>query len=136
MTEPQFSPPEANVPPLLSTTHQRVVACITLFCLITMGVYWVLEYQRRGRPVNVERPFAVDVPELIIDLNRAPWHELTLLPGISETMARRIVDYRAKHGRFESVEQIQGVPGIGPRTLERLAPFVEIGQVDREAAPQ
>lgn len=133
MTESQTRP-TTNTPPLLSARHQTVVAAVTLICLVTMGVYWVLEYQRRGRPINIERQGASRAPKLIIDVNRAPWHELTLLPGISETMARRIVEHRSEHGPFESLEQIQHVPGIGPLKQERLAPYVEMERGGPDAA--
>jgi len=41
------------------------------------------------------------------------------LTGIGETKARAIVSYRQQHGRFESVEQLQQVSGIGERIIEQ-----------------
>jgi hypothetical protein len=69
-----------------------------------------------------------------IDVNRAPWWELTLLPGIGEEKARAVVEFRevqrANHGWdedqpvFRSPDDLQQVHGIGPKTVERMTPFV------------
>jgi competence protein ComEA len=59
-----------------------------------------------------------------VDINRATLDELLTLPGIGPVNARRILDYRAAHGPFRSVEALAEVRGIGPRTLQRLRPFV------------
>ena len=45
-----------------------------------------------------------------IDINRADWPELTLLPGISRTMARRIVQDRRERGPFRASEDLQRSP--------------------------
>jgi competence protein ComEA len=52
-----------------------------------------------------------------IDINAAPAHELTLLPRIGPTLADRIVADRAENGRFDSLEDLSRVRGIGPRTV-------------------
>jgi len=42
------------------------------------------------------------------------------LPGIGPVKARRIVEYRERHGPFVSLDALQGVKGIGPATVERI----------------
>jgi competence ComEA-like helix-hairpin-helix protein len=59
-----------------------------------------------------------------INVNTAGPAELELLPGIGPALAQRIVDDRAAHGPFRSVNDLDRVKGIGPRTLERLRPLV------------
>ena len=45
---------------------------------------------------------------------------LDQLDGIGPTLAARIVEWRAAHGGFASVDQLLEVPGIGPARLESL----------------
>lgn len=62
----------------------------------------------------------------LINLNTATPIELTALPGIGPAIAKRIVDYRKKYGRFERKEDLLNVRGIGPRTLEKLRSDIAI----------
>ncbi len=59
-----------------------------------------------------------------IDLNRASASDLKQLPGIGPGLAARILAYRARHGRFHSVQELEEVSGIGDRRLARIAPLV------------
>ncbi len=61
-----------------------------------------------------------------IDLNRADRAELLQLPGVGEHMAQRIVEYRQRHGLFHDVNELTGVQGIGPTTLETLRPWLRV----------
>ncbi len=61
-----------------------------------------------------------------IDLNGASAAELELLPGIGPTLAARIVAHRAAEGRFESLESLEAVRGVGPRALSRIRDLVTI----------
>ncbi len=64
------------------------------------------------------------LPARPINLNRAGLDELQQLPGVGPEMARRIVAWRATHGRFERPEQLTEVRGIGDKTYAKLAPYV------------
>jgi competence ComEA-like helix-hairpin-helix protein len=65
---------------------------------------------------------------LKIDLNRADWYELIILPGIGEKKARAIVEYRKRSGRFKTIEQLCGVNGIGVKTVKRFEDLVFISE--------
>jgi len=65
------------------------------------------------------------VPSLV-NINTATETELTQLPGIGVTKAQAIIIYRANHGNFSAVDDIDHVPGIGPATINLLKPYVKI----------
>jgi competence protein ComEA len=62
----------------------------------------------------------------LIDLNTATEAELELLPAIGPALARRIVEFRGAHGGFKSVEELDGVSGIGPAILAKVRPLVTV----------
>jgi competence protein ComEA len=55
-----------------------------------------------------------------INLNTADAEQLARLPGVGPALAQRIVEDRAAHGEFGSVDALDRVKGIGPATVERL----------------
>lgn len=61
-----------------------------------------------------------------IDPNTASWAELALLPGLGESVARRIVELRERresqgiHPAFSRPEDLLLVKGIGAKTLQRM----------------
>jgi competence protein ComEA len=61
-----------------------------------------------------------------IGLNSATANDLATLPGIGQGRAAAIVAYRESHGPFASIEGLTGVPGVGPATVDKLRPFLEI----------
>jgi comEA protein len=61
-----------------------------------------------------------------ININTATQAELETLPGVGPAVAKRIIDYRTTTGLFKSVNELDNVKGIGPRTLEKLRPHVTV----------
>ncbi|MCA4753515.1 ComEA family DNA-binding protein [Mycolicibacterium fortuitum] len=59
-----------------------------------------------------------------VDLNTATVEDLDALPGIGPVTAEAIVAWRAAHGRFDNVDQLGDVDGIGPARLEKLRELV------------
>lgn len=46
------------------------------------------------------------------------------LPGIGPTLAKRIVDYRAKYGKFSEISDLQNVSGIGVKNFDKIKSFI------------
>jgi competence protein ComEA len=61
-----------------------------------------------------------------VNINTATAQELETLPGIGPALAQRIVDYRAAHGPFQTIEQIKDVPGIGDAIFEKIKDLIEV----------
>lgn len=62
-------------------------------------------------------PAAVPGP---LDINSATAPELDGLSGIGPAKAAAILRYREQHGRFNSVSELERVPGFGPAAVARL----------------
>lgn len=60
-----------------------------------------------------------------IRLLTATQAELETLPQIGPAKAKAIIDYRQTHG-FASVEDLDNVKGIGPKTMELLRPLLDL----------
>jgi competence protein ComEA len=84
----------------------------------------ILSAEDPAGPVSLVSRRSASAVEFVVDLNRADAAELDRLPGIGPVLARRIIDYRTRHGRFSRCEELLAVPGIGPRLLERVRPHV------------
>lgn len=61
---------------------------------------------------------------LRLNINTAPAESLALLPFVGATLSARIVDYREKHGQYDSVGQLVEVYGIGPKSIEKIRPYL------------
>jgi competence protein ComEA len=68
-----------------------------------------------------------------VDLNTATKDELIALPGIGPAKAQAILDYRAQHGGFKSVEELKDVKGIGAKRFERLKGELTVAPVKTAA---
>ena len=76
-----------------------------------------------GEPANLEQF------DQKIDLNSASAGLLEQLPGIGEKTAARIMEYRARNGPFESIEEVMRVHGIGPAKFEQIRSRVTVRPV-------
>ena len=61
-----------------------------------------------------------------ININRAEVWLLEALPGIGETLAQRIVDYRQRNGPFNNINGLINVEGIGATTYEKIEHLITV----------
>ena len=109
--------------PVLRRADQAVVASLVVMALVAMAVYWVVQGGPRGGLVEIDRAAPL-VARFQVDVNKAEWPELAQLPEVGETLARRIVESREESGAFGDLNDLRRVRGIGPRTLERMKPYL------------
>lgn len=80
----------------------------------------------RGRSHGARTKGAASGQGARVCLNRASAAELQRLPGVGPGLAARIVAYRSRAGRFERIEELREVQGIGEKRLARIAPLVDL----------
>lgn len=59
-----------------------------------------------------------------ININRATETELQTLPGIGASLAGRIVEYREQNGKFNQIEDIKNVSGIGDNKYNNIKDLI------------
>ncbi len=127
----------------------RQEQCAILFLLATFGIGCaILFYRRNLPPPPVDRAlldslrvqvshFAPDTVRTVqpetrphtkapINLNTATFEDLVRLPGIGEVIAKRILAYRAEHGKFSRLEDLIKVKGLGKTKVAALKEHVAV----------
>ena len=94
--------------------------------LVALGVCWgkmtVRGYDRIGEQTDETRTYRYR-----ININTASWYEFALLEGIGPSYSKRIIEYRQRHGPFHSIDDLKRVKGIGAHRLERMRPWLTLG---------
>ena len=65
-----------------------------------------------------------------VDINKASAAELTAIPGVGDTLAQRIVEFREKQGPFRRVEDLLKIKGIGEKSFQKMRPHVKVSETD------
>jgi competence ComEA-like helix-hairpin-helix protein len=99
----------------LTGSERRALTFVVLSTLIGVGIQMCIN--TRAMPVPL-LPFDDTVGKL--NINTASKAELAELPGIGPALAERILNYRAAHGEFSDVSELQQVKGIGGSCIEKI----------------
>ncbi|XP_014253452.1 endonuclease/exonuclease/phosphatase family domain-containing protein 1-like isoform X1 [Cimex lectularius] len=84
-------------------------------------------FRRTNTQSSLSATFNYLEPELKINqlnVNVASEEELMTLPGVTRAIAKNIVEYRAVIGRFNKVEDLALVSGIGADRLDNIRPEI------------
>ena len=61
-----------------------------------------------------------------VNINTADEGTLANLNGIGPALAKRIVNYRSKSGKFKSIQDLKNVNGIGDKVFEKIASMITV----------
>lgn len=126
---PKPEPPAPIWP--LRRADQAVTAAVAAVGLALLVGNWLVQGRFQGRRIEIDRA----APQQIafqVDVNSADWPELTLLPEVGEQLAKRIVEYREAHGPFGDLTDLRKVRGVGPKTFDRIRPYL-VPMADRSS---
>lgn len=125
----------------MEPAERRAILLLLLLGVVGQGVRWavgrpgdppgqvaLMPVERRGSPTAhrdsaqaAARPLA---PGETLDPDKATVPELLRLPRVGPALARAIVADREAKGPFLSAEGLDRVPGIGPKLLAVLKPYL------------
>src|SRR4051794_25762000 len=102
-------PPDPTVPRWprlwLRRADQVGAAVVVTVALAAMIGHWLYHGGRQGQMIEGDRVGPGSIA-FTVDLNEADWPELTVLPGVGETLARRIVEDRQQNGPFRDFDDL------------------------------
>ena len=105
----------------LSKQHQLALALLASLALAAIGgAYAWSAWQGEG---DVDQASRIPL-EFKVDINHAKKGELMAIPSVGPKMAEAIVAHRNLQGPFKDFEQLQEVPGIGPKKLDKLKNYL------------
>ena len=108
---------------LLRRADQIAVAVLVVLTLaVTIG-WWAAHAGWQQNLVEIDESKSL-AAQFTVDINSADWPELMQLPGIGQTLAHRIIESRQTAGPFAANENLRRVKGIGPKTFERIRPYL------------
>ncbi len=98
----------------------KLMTC-SCFALLSLLVFYTNAMNVNSPPLDstLEQNSGASQQQKIININQASEQELVLLTGIGEQLAKAIVKYRQDHGKFNKVEDLSKVKGIGKHILDK-----------------
>ena len=109
--------------PWLKRSQHRSLLVLVASCLLALACHWLYLGGHRGQLIEIDRADPLTA-KYLVDINRADWPEIVQMPGVGETLARRIISDRQEYGPFKDLDDLDRVDGIGLRTLERMRPYL------------
>ncbi len=95
--------------------------------VVVLGLVAAIAVFAREKTPRKEPPQPAEKPEISIDINAASTEDFQKLPGIGPKLAKRIVNFRQKHGPFRRVEDLLAIRGVGIKKWKAIRPFLRVG---------
>ncbi|QEL16523.1 helix-hairpin-helix domain-containing protein [Limnoglobus roseus] len=92
--------------------------CLALFC-------GLLLYRAYGSQFTT-KPSQHLAAASSLNVNAADRTELLQVPGVGPSLADAILSHRSTFGPFTSLDELDGVKGVGGKTVDKLRPWLHV----------
>jgi competence ComEA-like helix-hairpin-helix protein len=99
----------------LTKQERRVILFLMVVVLSGTGINYV-----RKQSVFLRTIFCINASCGKVNINTADKEMLKEIPGIGDTLAQRIIDFRAENGRFEGIDGLRKVKGLNGARYDRI----------------
>lgn len=129
-TKHRGSGPRMLPPSFFARHKQPFLVCVLVVALLFGGAYYSSRVSesapRTVYSTSLEEAMTEAQTPLLVNINTADAKELDELPGVGPATAKNIMEHRRYKGAFRSVDDLEQVKGIGPKTLEKIKPFAKV----------
>lgn len=114
--------------PLISFSRKELIVIFSLCITLLVGIVskYIVDYHWNTPSIEVLHSGGPQQIKFQLDINKAEWYELVLLPEVGEARAKAIVAYRKKYGGFRDIKQMLNVRGINGLVIEAIRDYVKI----------
>ncbi|HEX2678029.1 MAG TPA: helix-hairpin-helix domain-containing protein [Polyangiales bacterium] len=109
--------------PIVNSALAASAIALSLLC---SGSGARAEVSAHGQPAPSASSAPASTPSGVVNINTATADELTRLPGVGPGRAKAILELRGRIKRFEKVDDLMRVKGIGRATFRKLRPMLTI----------
>ncbi len=108
----------------ISSKVMIAIALILAVIIVLFNVYDLTVDKSDDRAYTAQDIESMSIEK--ININTASKETLCLLPGVGESTAEKIIEYREQHGDFEKIEDIKNVKNIGEKTFLQIMPMITV----------
>lgn len=113
--------------PEKNSNNKSVSGSRSLMIAVMVGlslIGWQVVFRSELHSSQDRKTLPENWPDMRLNINSATSAELTILPGIGDGLAEKIVAYRITDGDFHSIYDLDQVPRIGIKTIDRIKRYV------------
>ncbi len=111
---------------MFNLTQQERLVLFSFVAIVLIGT--MLQYSFKKNPFLMNMVNVVDSEDFYqkVDLNKANYEELLIVPYIGPVTARGIIAYREKKGAFTLAKQLREVKGMHSENYKKIIKYLSI----------
>ena len=113
-----------------STYFFQALVTLAFLAAVLYLTFGANRTEQEGYTVQTERPAReeeIAPVRVLVNINTATAEELETVTGIGPVLAQAILDYRAEHGDFQTLDELLEVRGIGSAKLDAMRDEITTG---------